>query len=60
MTNHVCTVCNCEYSDDEGGMEGYFGILPVSFCSTCLSCMIDMAEQFIGEKTEDEYKTNKP
>ena len=53
MTDHVCNICSCEYSDDEGGMEGYFGILPVSFCSTCFSCMIDMASQFVSEKTED-------
>ncbi len=51
--NHTCTVCNSEYSDDEGGTEGYFGILPVSFCATCLSCMIDMASQFTGERVED-------
>ena len=51
--NHVCTICSCNYSDDEGGMEGYFGILPVSFCATCFSCMIDMASQFVGERTED-------
>lgn len=50
---HVCTVCSSEYSDDEGGTQGYFGILPVSFCATCLSCMIDMASQFIGERVED-------
>ena len=53
MTDHVCTICSCQYSDDEGGMEGYFGILPVCFCSTCFSCMIDMASQFVSERTED-------
>jgi hypothetical protein len=53
MTDHVCTICNCDYSDDEGGSEGYFGILPVSFCPTCLACMIDMASQFINEKYEE-------
>jgi hypothetical protein len=40
-----CTACSCEFTDDEGGIHGHFGILPMSFCPTCLSCMLDMAEQ---------------
>jgi len=41
-----CSVCKCEFSiEDEGGIDGFFGILPVAFCPTCLSCMCDMAEQ---------------
>ncbi len=40
-----CTACSCEFTDDEGGVHGDFGILPMSFCPTCLSCMLDMAEQ---------------
>jgi len=37
-----CNVCQAEFSEEEGGVEGYFGILPVSFCPTCYSCMYDM------------------
>jgi hypothetical protein len=44
---HQCNVCSCEYTDDEGGVEGNFGILPVSFCPTCFSCMCDMASQYM-------------
>lgn len=51
--NHCCSICSSEFTDDEGGTEGYFGILPVSFCPTCLACMIDMVQQFVGERTED-------
>ena len=41
-----CSTCSCEFSlDNEGGIEGYFGILPMSFCPTCLSCMEDMCNQ---------------
>jgi hypothetical protein len=47
--NHTCNVCSCEYTDDEGGIQGYFGMLPVSFCPTCFSSMCDMASQFITE-----------
>jgi len=41
-----CTVCSTPFSlQDEGGISGNFGIIPVEFCPTCLSCMLDMADQ---------------
>lgn len=44
--NTVCSVCQGDFSlDEEGGITGEFGILPVAFCPTCLACMMDMAEQ---------------
>ena len=54
VDHHCCSVCSCDYTDDEGGVEGNFGILPVSFCPTCFSCMCDMAAQYldIGEDGE--------
>ena len=42
---HKCTACSCDFTDDEGGAVGDFGILPMAFCPTCLSCMQDMFEQ---------------
>jgi len=47
MTEEInkCTACSCDFTDDEGGVHGDFGVLPMSFCPTCLSCMLDMAEQ---------------
>ena len=51
---HRCNVCSCEYTDDEGGVEGNFGILPVAFCPTCFSCMCDMASQY-NDPAEEEY-----
>ena len=42
---HRCNVCSCEFTDDEGGVLGYFGILPVAFCPTCYSSMVDMVQQ---------------
>ena len=47
--NHVCSVCQCDFTDDEGGINGYIGILPASFCPTCLSGVIDMVEQLTAE-----------
>jgi len=43
--DHKCNVCSCEFTDDEGGTTGYFGILPVAFCPTCLASMHDMVLQ---------------
>jgi len=42
---HECTACSCDYTDDEGGIQGNFGILPMSFCPTCLSSIFDMVDQ---------------
>jgi hypothetical protein len=44
---HICNVCSCEFTDSEGGIDGYFGILPVHFCPTCFSSMCDMASQYL-------------
>jgi len=38
-----CNICHCDFDLElEGGAEGYFGIIPVSFCPTCFACMYDM------------------
>ena len=41
----ICSVCqSCFDIENEGGAEGYFGILPVTFCPTCYACMVDMVD----------------
>lgn len=51
---NTCSVCSCDFSlEDEGGIQGDFGIIPVSFCPTCLCCMEDMCDQ-LREGYEDE------
>lgn len=52
---HKCSTCSCEYTDDEGGVQGYFGILSVSFCPTCFACLMDMAEQFGAGQSEENF-----
>lgn len=47
ILSYKCSVCSCTFTDDEGGVDGHFGMLPVAFCPTCFSCMIDMAEQYL-------------
>jgi hypothetical protein len=44
-TNHKCSVCQCDFTDDEGGIQGYLGIIPVAFCPTCYAGIFDMVEQ---------------
>jgi hypothetical protein len=44
-TDHRCNVCSCDFTEDEGGVVGYFGMLPVAFCPTCYSCMHSMVTQ---------------
>jgi len=50
-TEHKCNVCQCDFTDDEGGIQGYFGILPVAFCPTCYASMCDM----VGQLDEREW-----
>ena len=41
-----CTICSTPLNDEEElVVRGYFGILPVAFCSNCYSSIMDMAEQ---------------
>jgi len=45
-TEHKCNVCQCDFDDDEGGVQGYLGILPVAFCPTCFAGLCDMVGQY--------------
>ena len=51
-TDHECSVCQCEFTDDEGGIQGYIGIIPVSFCPTCFAGICDMVEQLYDRQWE--------
>ena len=50
-----CSICQCKFTEDEGGLQrGVIGMLPVSFCPTCFSGIMDMAEYFKGDMDEEE------
>ena len=51
---HKCTICDCIYTREEGGVEGDFGILPVQFCPTCYTSIVDMVHQLEGDYFFDE------
>ena len=44
-TDHKCTICQCDFTDDEGGVQGYLGILPVAFCPFCFAGLCDLMRQ---------------
>ena len=49
-----CTVCDCKFTEDEGGLQrGVIGMLPVSFCPTCFSGIMDMAEYFRNKDNKE-------
>ena len=44
MMEHKCSNCDSDFdADAEGGIGGYFGVVPVQFCVWCLSSLHDMA-----------------
>ena len=38
-----CCICGGEYDPECGGVQGYFGITPITFCEWCYSSVMDMA-----------------
>ena len=45
---YTCSICDSTFTDAEGGVnKGYIGILPVSFCPTCFSGIMEMAHHFL-------------
>ena len=51
----TCSICDCEFDpEEEGGIIGYFGICPVSFCVWCYASIVDMVQQTCLQCNEDE------
>jgi len=45
-----CSICGNEYDEECGGMQGHFGVTPVTFCEWCYASIYDMVEQDIREQ----------
>ena len=43
-SGYVCSICAADFDMEEGGIDGYFGISPVTFCVWCLSSLAAMAD----------------
>ncbi len=51
MSKHEekCSICSCEFDlEDEGGIKGFFGILPVAFYPNCKVGIYDIADMHWG------------
>jgi len=49
-----CSICEAEYDEDAGGVQGYFGIMPVTFCEWCYASVYDMvAQDYMLTKVEE-------
>jgi hypothetical protein len=45
----VCSICEEAFSlSEEGGISGYYGILPTAFCPFCYSSTVDMVIKTMG------------
>lgn len=51
---NICSLCETSFChEDEGGITGgAIGMIPVNFCSFCLSGVLDMSKQLLGIKDE--------
>lgn len=50
-----CTICKCKFSEQEGGLQrGVIGMIPISFCPTCFSGIMEMADYFRGTNEKEE------
>jgi hypothetical protein len=60
-----CSICGNEYDKERGGIQGHFGVTPVTFCEWCYSSIYDMIEPDIrdnvreqmNEEDKDDMKT---
>ena len=50
----TCSICDSDYDEECGGVQGYFGIMPITFCEWCYSSIIDMAKYHMGLTEEEE------
>jgi hypothetical protein len=49
-----CSICGNEYDESCGGIQGHFGVSPVTFCEWCYSSIYDMVEQDIRDNVREQ------
>lgn len=50
----ICSICERDFDiDAEGGVSGYFGIIPVAFCPECYACCYDMIGAYYEEESNE-------
>ena len=56
LPKYRCSICDSVYDETAGGMQGHFGMTPVTFCEWCYSSVVDMVEQMNEPEPEPEPK----
>ena len=57
VEKEICSTCGVDINqEEEGGIVGCFGILPIAFCVTCLPSLIDMVIHIQGYDDIDTLK----
>ena len=51
---NTCSICSSEYDESAGGIQGHFGIMPVTFCEWCYASIYSM----IYKEVEADFKAN--
>ena len=51
-----CNTCWAPIDEEQGDIRGYFGILPMAFCTWCMSSLTDMIVQLNGFDDIDTLK----
>ncbi len=51
---NTCSICDGEYDESAGGIQGHFGIMPVTFCEWCYGSIYDM----IYKEVEADFRDN--
>ena len=51
-----CSTCGAPIDEEQGDIRGYFGILPMAFCTWCMALLTDMVIQLNGFNDIDMLK----
>ena len=49
-----CNICGNEYDESCGGVQGHFGVTPVTFCEWCYGSIYDMISQDVKDQIRED------
>lgn len=55
LIEEECAICRSQFSlESEGGITGCIGLIPVAFCPTCLTGIVEMVDELGLYYSEEE------
>ena len=52
--DHTCSICDAPFDmEAEGGVAGYLGMIPFTFCVTCNAALVDYVLSEYGTTQDD-------